>query len=137
MLEDKQVALLLARARSARKRAYSHHRPKKIKVGAAVLTAAGKVFEGCNISNQSSTLGMCAERIAIWSAVAAGHSKMKAIAIAGNGPEPWTPCGACRQVMSEFDPKGALEVIMTDATGRRVLRARLKDLFPLPFRVEA
>ena len=137
MLNDKQVASLLSRARAARTRAYSHHRPKKIKVGAAVLTTKGKVFDGCNISNQSSTLGMCAERIAIWSAVAAGHTRLKAIAIAGNGPEPWTPCGACRQVLSEFDPEGGMEVIMTDATGRRVLRARLRDLFPLPFRAEA
>jgi homotetrameric cytidine deaminase len=137
MLPDKQAASLLKRARAARAHAYSRHRPKRIKVGAAVLTEKGKVFGGCNISNQSSTLGMCAERIAMWSAVAAGHTKFKAIAIAGNGREAWTPCGACRQVMSEFDPKGAIEVIMTDGTGRRVLRARLKDLFPLPFRVES
>lgn len=136
MLEDKQVASLLAKARDARKRAHSRHRPKRIKVGAAVLTAGGKVFEGCNISNHSSTLGMCAERVAVYGAVAAGHTKLKAIAIAGSGAEPWTPCGACRQVMSEFDPKGAMEVIMTDQSGRRVLRARLRDLFPLPFRVE-
>ena len=136
MLPDRQVKALLVRAAAARKRAYSRHRPKRIKVGAALLTKSGKVFEGCNISNQASTLGMCAERIAMWSAVAAGHTKFKAIAIAGNGPEPWTPCGACRQIMSEFDPTGAIEVIMTDRTGRRVLRARLKDLFPLPFRVE-
>lgn len=136
MLKDKQVAALLARARAARKRAYSRHKPKLIKVGAALLTAQGKVYEGCNISNDSSTLGMCAERVAVYSAVAAGDRRFKAIALAGNGREPWTPCGACRQVLSQFDPKGAMEVIMTDASGRRVLRAHLRDLFPLPFRVD-
>jgi cytidine deaminase len=136
MLADKQAASLLARARAARTRAYSRHKPKRIKVGAALMTSTGKVFEGCNISNDSSTLGMCAERVAVYSAVASGARKFKAIAVAGNGREPWTPCGACRQVLSQFDPRGAMEVIMTDATGRRVLRAHLRDLFPLPFRVD-
>ena len=137
MLPDKTVQSLLARAKAARTRAYSRHKPKRIKVGAALLTSGGKVFEGCNISNDSSTLGMCAERVAVYSAVASGARRFKAIAVAGNGREPWTPCGSCRQVLSQFDPKGSMEIIMTDATGRRVLRARLKDLFPLPFRVEA
>jgi cytidine deaminase len=136
VLSDAKVAALLARARAARTRAYSRHKPKRIKVGAAVLSSRGKVFEGCNISNDSSTLGVCAERVAIHSAVAAGHRAFKAIAVAGNGRAPWTPCGACRQVMSQFDRKGSMEVIMTDATGRRVLRARLKDLLPLPFHIE-
>lgn len=136
MLPDKQVKALLTRARAARTRAYSRHKPKLIKVGAALLTKSGKVFDGCNISNDSSTLGVCAERVAVYSAVAAGHRSFKAIAVAGNGKEPWTPCGACRQVLSQFDSKGAMEVIMTDTTGRHVLRARLKDLFPLPFRID-
>lgn len=126
---------LLGHAREARKRAYSRHRPKRIKVGAAVLTADGKVFEGCNISNDSSTLGVCAERVAVYSAVARGHRRFKAIAVVGNGSQPWTPCGACRQVLSQFDPKGGLEIIMADTGGRKVLRVRLKDLFPLPFRI--
>jgi cytidine deaminase len=136
VLSDAASARLLARARAARKRAYSRHKPKRIKVGAALLTASGQVFEGCNISNDSSTLGVCAERVAVYGAVAAGRRSFKAIAIAGNGREPWTPCGACRQVLSQFDPKGSIEVLMTDGSGRRVLRARLRDLFPLPFRVE-
>lgn len=136
MLTQRQVEMLLSRARAARKRAYSRHRPKRIKVGAALLTASGKVFEGCNISNDSSTLGVCAERVALYSAVARGERRFKAVAVVGSGKEPWSPCGACRQVLSQFDPKGSIEVIMTDATGRKVLRARLKALFPLPFRVD-
>jgi len=105
-------------------------------VGAALVTHSGKTFEGCNISNDSSTLGVCAERVAVYSAVAAGHRRFKAIAVVGSGREPWTPCGACRQVLSEFDPKGSLEIFMADATGRKVLRVRLKDLFPMPFRTD-
>lgn len=135
MLTDSQVERLLTRARGARKRAYSRHRPKRIKVGAALLASDGKVFEGCNISNDSSTLGVCAERVAVYCAVAQGRRRFKAIAIVGNGAQPWTPCGACRQVLSQFDPKGGLEIIMGDLSGRKVLRVRLKDLFPLPFRI--
>ena len=135
MLQEKQVAKLLSRARAARKRAYSRHKPKRIKVGAALLTTRGLVFEGCNISNDSSTLGMCAERVAVYAAVAQGHRSFKAIAVVGSGREPWTPCGACRQTLHQFDPKGALEVLMTDATGRKVLRMRLRDLYPMPFRI--
>jgi cytidine deaminase len=135
MLSEKRVESLLAKARSARKRAYSRHRPKLIKVGAALLTSSGRVFEGCNISNDSSTLGMCAERVAVYAAVAQGHRTFKAIAVVGSGREPWTPCGACRQTLHQFDPKGAVEVLMADATGRKVLRMRLRDLYPLPFRI--
>lgn len=135
MLTDAEVRKLLAAARKARARAYSLHKPKRIKVGAALLTAKGAVYEGCNVSNGSSTLGMCAERVAVYSAVAKGARRFKAIAVVGSGREPWPPCGACRQVLSEFDPTGSLEVILGDASGRKVVRAKLKDLFPLPFRV--
>lgn len=133
MLDAKRTGPLVARARAARKRAYSRHKPKRIKVGAALLTASGKVFEGCNISNDSSTLGMCAERVAVYAAVAQGERRFKAIAVVGSGRRPWTPCGACRQVLHQFDPKGAIEVVMADASGRKVLRARMRDLYPLPF----
>ena len=136
MLTDKSAQSLLARARKARARAYSTHRPKQIKVGAALLTRTGKTYVGCNISNASSTLGMCAERVAVYSAVAAGERRFKAIAVVGSGREPWTPCGACRQVLHQFDPKGEIEVLMGDATGRKVLRAKMRDLYPLPFKMD-
>lgn len=136
MLGDKQASSLLTRARDARKRAYSTHRPKQIKVGAALLTRTGKAYFGCNISNASSTLGMCAERVAVYSAVAAGERRFKAIAVVGSGREPWTPCGACRQVLHQFDPKGEIEVLMADASGRKVLRAKMRDLYPLPFKMD-
>src|SRR6266850_560985 len=136
MLTDKSAQSLLARARKARARAYSTHRPKQIKVGAALLTRTGKTYVGCNISNASSTLGMCAERVAVYSAVAAGERRFKAIAVVGSGREPWTPCGACRQVLHQFDPKGEIEVLMGGATGRKVLRAKMRDLYPLPFKMD-
>jgi cytidine deaminase len=136
MLTDKSAQALLTKARKARARAYSTHRPKQIKVGAALFTRTGKTYVGCNISNASSTLGMCAERVAVYSAVAAGERRFGAIAVVGSGREPWTPCGACRQVLHQFDPKGEIEVLMADATGRKVLRAKMRDLYPLPFKMD-
>jgi cytidine deaminase len=135
MIDKRTQARLVAAARHARKRAYSTHRPKRIKVGAALLAADGTIFEGCNISNDSSTLGVCAERVAVFSAVAQGKRRFKAIAVVGGGVAPWTPCGMCRQVLSQFDPKGTMEVIMAGRAGKP-LRATLRELYPLPFRVE-
>lgn len=135
MIDRRTQALLVATARRARTRAYSTHRPKRIKVGAALLTADGTIFEGCNISNDSSTLGVCAERVAVFSAVAQGRRRFKAIAIVGAGASPWSPCGMCRQVLSQFDPRGTMEIIMAGRSGK-LLHATLRELYPLPFRVE-
>ena len=76
---------------------YSH-----FPVGAALLTAAGKVYGGCNIENSSYPLGNCAERTAIFKAVSEGERDLAAIAIVADTPGPCSPCGACRQVMAEF-----------------------------------
>jgi cytidine deaminase len=71
-------------------------------VGAAVETRDGKIFSGCNVENLSYGLTMCAERVAIFSAVAAGHQIFSRIAVVADTDEPISPCGACRQVMAEF-----------------------------------
>jgi cytidine deaminase len=88
------------------------HAPySNFQVGAAVLTASGEVFAGCNVENASYGLTICAERVAVGTAVAAGHKEIVAVAVASSGGH--SPCGACRQVLSEFGP--AMEVILIDA----------------------
>lgn len=72
------------------------------KVGAALLCSDGTVFTGCNVENASYGLTNCAERTAVHTAVAAGHNRFQAIAIAASGEPPPFPCGACRQVLAEF-----------------------------------
>lgn len=76
---------------------YSEYR-----VGAALLCSDGTVFEGCNVENASFGLTNCAERTAVFSAIAAGKTKFEALAIAASGEAAPFPCGACRQVLTEF-----------------------------------
>ncbi|BBO32369.1 cytidine deaminase [Lacipirellula parvula] len=96
-------------ALAVRSRAYAPY--SKFQVGAALLAADGQIFAGCNVENASYGLTICAERVAIGSAVAAGHKQIVAVAVATSGGH--SPCGACRQVLSEFGP--AMEVILIDA----------------------
>lgn len=79
------------------------HAPySRFQVGAALLACDGRVFTGCNVENLSYGLTMCAERVAIGAAVAAGVSQFEAVAVVADTGVPISPCGACRQVLSEF-----------------------------------
>ena len=101
-------ARLLAAARELLMRAYAPY--SKFRVGAAVLTEAGNIFTGCNVENASYGLTNCAERTAIFSAVAAEGDKMRlrAVAVVNSWNKPCSPCGACRQVIFEFGPEAAI-----------------------------
>ena len=119
---------LIRRAVEARERAYAPY--SKFAVGAALLAADGRIFTGCNVENASYGLTVCAERVAVFKAVSEGAREFKAIAIAC-GKKPCTPCGACRQVLYEFAPD--ILVIMTDAEGKEVKKAYLRELLPIGF----
>jgi cytidine deaminase len=94
---------LVAAAKKARARAYSPY--SRVKIGAAVMSSDGSVYAGANIENSSYGLSCCAERTAIFKAVSEGARKLVAIAVVGKSEEFTRPCGACRQVMVEFNPK--------------------------------
>ena len=89
---------LISAARRARDQAYAPY--SDYRVGAAIRTSGGAIFSGCNIENSSLGLTICAERVAIAKAVAAGERQFEALAIATSDGA--TPCGACRQVLAEF-----------------------------------
>lgn len=118
---------LVAAAREAQGRAYAPY--SNFPVGAAVLCADGRIFEGANIENVSFGATMCAERVAMFSAVAAGCGAIRALAIVGPGAEPLPPCGLCRQVMVELAPDAV--VIMAGETARRTMS--VAELMPEAF----
>lgn len=122
---------LFARAKAAAANAYSPY--SGVCVGAAVEDADGTVFTGCNVENASYGLTVCAERVALFSMVAAGGRVVRRVAVcvigpAGGAAEP-VPCGACLQCLAEF---GDDELVLI--TGEEQAR-RLKDHLPLPFRL--
>jgi cytidine deaminase len=141
MTHNQQLRLARA-ARAAARNAYAPF--SRFKVGAAVLSMKGHTYAGCNVENSSYGLTICAERVAVFNAVAAGERAVKAIAIfagpqhstivARQSPTPSLipPCGACLQVISEFgdDP----EVVLFD--GRRLETLRLHDLLPRGLRLQ-
>jgi cytidine deaminase len=101
-------------------------------VGAAVLTADGKIFAAPNIENASYSVTICAERNAAAQAVALGNRSIVALALYTRTPTPSTPCGACRQFLSEFNPE--MEILCI-ADGEEVLRFILKELLPKAFTI--
>ncbi len=105
-------------AERASKNAYAPY--SKFKVGACVLTDSGKVYTGCNFENSSFGMTICAERNAVGSAVADGERKIKAVAIFSPNMKNCTPCGACRQVLSEFKSDDGLDVIVQGEDGVKV-----------------
>lgn len=121
---------LKAAALAAREHAYVPY--SNYKVGASLLTAGGVIISGCNVENATYGATCCAERTAVFAAVAEGHRLFKAIAVATAGPEPGTPCGICRQVLAEFSADGGLEVVCFTPEGAQALY-RLSDLLPHAF----
>ncbi|HMO85671.1 MAG TPA: cytidine deaminase [Lacipirellulaceae bacterium] len=107
-MQSTQESLVEA-ALAARDAAYAPY--SRFRVGAAVRTADGGVFAGCNVENASYGLTICAERSAVCAAVAAGAPRIVAVAVAASGGA--SPCGACRQVLAEFGP--AMEGTLVDA----------------------
>jgi cytidine deaminase len=101
----------------------------QFRVGAALLAADGRIFTGANVENPSYGLSMCAERVAVGAAAAAGVRSFIAIAVAGDSPGGFVPCGACRQVLAEFSPD--LLVIRCRADGSYET-VRMRDLMPSP-----
>lgn len=99
-------------------------------VGAALECADGTVFTGCNVENASYPAGLCAERNAIFHAVAEGHTDFVRIVVAGKSEEACVPCGVCRQVMREFAPK--LEIICLNGAGEEEVYT-LEELLPHSF----
>ena len=128
MPKPAQLLKLKAAAKAAASQAYAPY--SKFRVGAAVLTDTGKIFSGCNVENASYGLCNCAERTAIFSAVAAGERKLKCVVVYTPTRTATAPCGACRQVIFEFGPSVR---IVSICAGRDQIDGSIRSLLPAAF----
>lgn len=120
---------LIALAKEAREAAHAPY--SRFEVGAALLTAEGRVFTGCNVENSTYGLSMCAERVAIFKAVSEGSHEIAKVAVVTDHERIAPPCGCCRQMIWEF-ASDETEVIMANMDGD-VRKFEIKELLPEAF----
>jgi cytidine deaminase len=123
-----EIAAMSVAARQASAFAYCPY--SNFRVGASVLTGDREIIGGCNVENASYGLSICAERNAIFQAVATGHREIKALVLYTPTAKPVTPCGACRQVLAEF---GADVAVVCICDGGESIATSLKELLAMPF----
>ena len=128
MPNSAQLQKLKAAAKIASARAYAPY--SKFHVGAAVLTGSGKIFTGGNVENASYGLSNCAERTAIFTAVAAGEKQLRCVVVYTPTKTVTAPCGACRQVINEFGPTAR---VISFCAGRGEIDVSLDALLPGAF----
>lgn len=130
MLSPEERQRLVEAAQKARDHAYAPY--SHYAVGAAILTASGKVYTGSNVENAVYPLGLCAERVALFKAVSEGERAFRAVAVVTrNGG---APCGACRQALREFGTDW--DVVVADTRGEIRLETTLAALLPISFSEE-
>lgn len=119
-----------AAARDCLPRSYAPY--SKLSVAAAVADDDGRIFTGVNVENASYGLTMCAERVAIFNAIAGGSTKLRALALVSTNPAPLMPCGACRQVMAEFFDASA-SIYSGTSAGAEYKESTVGELLPDAF----
>lgn len=122
---------LIDAALIVRRNAYAKY--SGCEVGAALLTGSGRIISGCNVENSSFSLTICAERTAVFKAVSEGESDFKAVVVYSGSVPPARPCGACRQVLYQFNPD--MEVLCVNHNGDRD-KFVLSELLPEGFRLQ-
>jgi cytidine deaminase len=119
---------LIAAATEARTKAFAPY--SRFPVGAALEAPDGTIIPGCNVESASYGLTMCAERVAVFTAVARGFRCFKRVVVVTDTDTPTPPCGACRQILWEFAPDA--EVVLANLAGK-VLRFTMRELLPHGF----
>ena len=124
--------LLMDKAKEASKQSYSPF--SRFAVGACVLAKSGKMYTGCNVENSSFGMTICAERCAIFKAVSEGEREILAVAIYSPNADDCNPCGACRQVMYEFQGDNTEVEIITESMSELIVR-KLSEYLPYGFKI--
>lgn len=127
-ISEEQIQQLLERAKAVSDKAYAPY--SNFSVGAAILAGSGAIYSGCNVENASYGLVNCAERTAVFSAVAAGERIVNAVVIYTPTDRPTAPCGACRQVLYEFGPDAVVVSVASTGTS---LQMTVAELLPKAF----
>jgi cytidine deaminase len=127
MITDEQRQKLIESSLGARRWAYAPY--SKYAVGAALLTSSGKIYDGVNVENAVYSATICAERVAVFKAVSEGEKKFTAIAVASSNA--CTPCGTCRQVLSEFG--GDIKILIVNGDGNIERETTVAELLPGAF----
>lgn len=131
MISSEQQRTLIEAAIDAQQRAYARY--SNYQVGAALLCADGEIIIGCNVENASYGLTICAERVAVFTAVAAGQREFIALAIATK--DGGAPCGACRQVLAEFARELPTLLVAADRPDE-IVATTLDELLPMRFNLD-
>ena len=118
---------------ATRAREHAYARYSGYQVGAALLSEKGTIFAGCNVENATYGLALCAERSAVAQLIASGSRGIVALVVVTAGPEPGSPCGLCRQTLSEFAEDVTIGLAVVGDELPRVWKS-LRELFPEPFR---
>jgi cytidine deaminase len=126
------IEKLIEESKKAREKAYVPY--SNFQVGAALLTTDGKVYHGCNIENAAYSMCNCAERTALFKAYSEGDRDFKMLAVVADTDRPCSPCGACRQVISELCPRD-MKVVLTNLKGE-ILEITVAELLPGAFSPE-
>ena len=124
MTEQTRLVEQALAAQAQARAPYSHY-----PVGAAVLTGSGRIFHGCNVESGAYGTSICAERVAIFAALAAGETELSALAVITR--DGGTPCGACRQVI--YEQCGEISIYIASNNGSPVQAVTTADLLPKPF----
>lgn len=121
--------ILIEKAIQAKNKAYVPY--SNFPVGAALITTSGEIYTGCNIENAAYPVGCCAERVAIFKAIANEERDFAKMAIVADTKEPVSPCGSCRQVMSEFFNRN-MEICLTNLNKDKTFTT-MEELLPFAF----
>ena len=132
-MNEANTRKLLEAAAHVMEKAYAPY--SKFRVGSALITEDGQMVTGCNVENSSFGLTNCAERTAVFSAIASGRTKFKAIAIVADGHQTPFPCGACRQVLAEFCAPTMPVFVASRGNLDAFQKTTLGELLPKAFRL--